>query len=213
MPYVTQMLQLYEQSIDAIRDGDEPAGKLTIGVSESLMIYYLPRLIPAFSEKYPHVRLEVKSVDYADLITQLKYGDYDVALLVEMADWEPSEVTLSTVRVEELKFVGALSTTPLTEQTMFVAERTRSWQQRVRSSMRKVIELPSIEAVKQCVLSGLGVSLLPSFVVQNELQAGSLQELHEAHPRDQVGIFTVHHEKKWVSASMNAFLKEVHILN
>ncbi|OOL15832.1 LysR family transcriptional regulator, partial [Klebsiella aerogenes] len=44
-------------------------------------------------------------------------------------------------------------------------------------TLENTIELWSIESIKQCVASNLGVSYLPRFAVEEELKRGTLVEL------------------------------------
>jgi DNA-binding transcriptional LysR family regulator len=68
------------------------------------------------------------------------------------------------------------------------------------------MEFQSIEAVKQCVAAGMGVSVLISVAVEAELADGKLAALRWEEPFE---VFTqmVWHEKRWKSPALRAFLQ------
>ena len=68
------------------------------------------------------------------------------------------------------------------------------------------MEFQSIEAVKQCVAAGMGVSVLPSVAVDEELEGGKLVTLRwEEH--FEVLTQMVWHKERWKSPALRAFLE------
>ncbi len=57
-------------------------GILKLGVIPTLAPYLLPLFIPAFTQKYPHVRLQITELTTEILIHQLKEGKIDTGLIV-----------------------------------------------------------------------------------------------------------------------------------
>lgn len=216
-PYVLEMINLYHQSIDAVKEGEEASGNLVIGVSESLMIYWLPEFIRSFMAKYPAINLELKAIDYQNVTNQLKSGDYDVALLVEMSGWQSDELTINKLTDEKLLLVHSSTIGNRgVPDTVLLAERSCSWRpvfeeylKKTGKQSTKAIELPSIESIKQCVLSGLGTSLLPYFAIATEIENGKLTETKINLSNDHAGIYTAHHKNKWVSACLTIFFEEL----
>ncbi|WP_059105272.1 LysR family transcriptional regulator [Shouchella shacheensis] len=217
-PYVDEMINLYHESIEAARGDEEPSGTLTVGVSESLMIYWLPHFIPSFMEKYPTIQLEVKAIDYQNVTQQLKRGDYDVVLFVEMSGWQSNELTIKKLTESKLVLVGSPTGTnqPTSEETIFLPERSCSWRptfeeyvQKMGERSGEIVELPSIESIKQCVMSGLGTSLLPFFAVKTEIENGILRASEIELSDEYAGIYTAYHKNKWLSACLTIFLKEL----
>lgn len=218
-PFVDEMIHLYHQSIEAVREDEVPSGTLTVGVSESLMIYWLPDFIPSFMAKYPDIHLEVKAIDYQNVTQQLKRGDYDVVLFVEMSGWQSNELTIKTLTESKLVPVGSATglNQPTSEETMFLPERSCSWRPVFEEYIQKAggrrfgktIELPSIESIKQCVMSGLGSSLLPFFAVKTEIENGELKQSGIEISDEHVGIYIAYHKNKWRSTCLNIFFEEL----
>ncbi len=212
-PYAIEIIELYAKAKAIVSEGEEPSGPLTIGASESLMVHWLPQLIMEFTQKYPKVELTLKSLQYENLTSQLKSGDIDIAMLVEMPNLHVSEMRINQISDERLCFIKSKHKGDKRER-MLVTEYHCSWRPVVDDYIKKTdtaiskIELPSLEAIKKSVLCGLGVSMLPYFVIKEELNNGELEEIKES--TSQLGIYTAIHKNKWLSKNMKAFL---HVLN
>jgi DNA-binding transcriptional LysR family regulator len=74
------------------------------------------------------------------------------------------------------------------------------------SGKPRIAPSKSIEAVKQCVAAGMGVSVLISVAVEAEIEDGKLAALRWEEPFE---VFTqmVWHEKRWKSPALRAFLE------
>jgi DNA-binding transcriptional LysR family regulator len=70
----------------------------------------------------------------------------------------------------------------------------------------KKMEFQSIEAVKQCVAAGMGVSVLPSVAVDAELKVGTLAALRWSEPFEVLTQMSWH-EARWMSPALRAFLE------
>ena len=67
------------------------------------------------------------------------------------------------------------------------------------------LDFNSVEAIKQCVIAGLGIGFLPEVAIAEEIAVGKLCALNWERP------FTVYtqivwHKDKWISPIMQAFL-------
>ncbi|MNN20154.1 HTH-type transcriptional regulator GltR [compost metagenome] len=71
------------------------------------------------------------------------------------------------------------------------------------------LEFWSIEAIKQCVMSGLGISFLPLITVRSELAEGKLARLNWNDEAQRVATQIVYHNKKWISPALSEFLNIV----
>ncbi|WP_269431680.1 substrate-binding domain-containing protein [Bacillus sp. JCM 19034] len=96
---------------------------------------------------------------------------------------------------------------------MLTTEYSCSWRPAIEEyisnqeddSMLKV-ELPSVEAIKKYVLCGLGISMLPRFIIKDELENNQLEELDLIGEYHSLGIYSAIHKDKWVSRNLEVFL-------
>ncbi|MFA1819466.1 LysR family transcriptional regulator [Virgibacillus oceani] len=214
LPYALEIIKLYSKSQEVIHTSDGPSGQLTIGASESLMIYWLPTIIMDFMEKYPKVELTIKSVQDSKLSSQLKNNEIDVALLIDLPHWHSKELTIKKLQDTQLSFIQSTKKqNKHIPEKMLVTEYSCSWRPAVEEYIRNEeygslakVELPSVEAIKKCVLCGLGKSILPHFVVKEEIDNGMLEESKVNGHYNLLNIYTVTHKDKWILTNLEAFL-------
>ena len=72
--------------------------------------------------------------------------------------------------------------------------------------MSHTIELWSIPTIKNLVMNDMGVTFLPKFTVQRELDRGELKEIPVALDNDEISAVCAHHKNKWISPSMRLFM-------
>jgi DNA-binding transcriptional LysR family regulator len=76
-------------------------------------------------------------------------------------------------------------------------------------SLNNTIELGSIEAIKKCVASNLGISFLPRFTIEEELDNGKLIELKLGSLDAKITALYAYHKNKWISPAMSLFIELV----
>ena len=69
------------------------------------------------------------------------------------------------------------------------------------------IELWSIETIKRLVLSDVGVTFLPRFSVEEELEQGTLAEIPTGLSETCITAVCGYHKNKWVSPLMQLFVE------
>lgn len=69
------------------------------------------------------------------------------------------------------------------------------------------MEVQSIEGIKRCVMSNLGVAFLPRFTVEAELEQGLLKECALDLTDGAMTAVCAYHKNKWKSPAMELFLK------
>lgn len=164
------------------------SGKLKISVV-STGKYVLPFFLSNFMDKNPGVQLEIDVTNKSKVLESLEKNEIDFALVsilpnnlnIEKIDLLSNKLFLigkSDLPVKpsskNLEFLGSL---PLifrengsgTRQTMerFILQHN--------IQVQKKMELTSNEAVKQAILSGLGLSIMPLIGIKNELSNGELK--------------------------------------
>ncbi|WP_079914601.1 LysR family transcriptional regulator [Paenibacillus sp. 32352] len=211
-----QMLDLYDQSKESIANQVNAA--VTIGTIDSLAAYYLPPYLQQLRQLHPGLGIQLLPDSEAELVAKVKEGEYDVALLL---DRHPADASLRciTVREEPLVLIAppghALTAAAeaalrdLEGCELIVSEGSCIY----RSTFEKVLrdngvayrigfELGSLEAIKHCVMNGLGIALLPRIAVEDELQRGKLAVIPFRHPDLRFQLQVLLHPKKWMSQTL-----------
>jgi DNA-binding transcriptional LysR family regulator len=225
LPFAEQALCAMQQGQRAVQSGAEPSGPLRVGVPESMLAYRLPQVLRIFHRRFPHVELIFRPQYDEVLPTMLETGKLDMAVCMIEASPNPSIKSI-LLRSERI-FLLAHPTHPLAAhrtvkpadlagQTLLLTEggcgyRLKLDRQMALQNIRpgNITEFSSVEAIKQCVLAGMGLGLLPAIVVARELRQHQIKALHWAGPSMDISTHILWHKDKWISPAMAAFMELV----
>jgi LysR family transcriptional regulator, low CO2-responsive transcriptional regulator len=163
--------------------------RLRIGAAASACQYILPGVIRELKKTNPKLVLQVELGDMADMVKLLEQNRIDLAFGVAREDKEDLETR--PIFKDELLFVFSPShpwaTTPsipredLRKQPLIVYQRNSSTTHMIDDYFREleivpstVMEISSIEAIKELVKLDLGVSVLAPWTADKELARGKL---------------------------------------
>ena len=68
------------------------------------------------------------------------------------------------------------------------------------------MQLNSIEAMKACVLKGIGVAMIPLMTVKEEVAQEKLTILPWPEPQLETAVLMIHHKDKWLSPPLKEFM-------
>jgi DNA-binding transcriptional LysR family regulator len=225
--------QTREAVVDAGVGSGEVTGSLTVSAPETLLTYRLPKLLALFHERHPKVRLSVRPSAIGRLVGSarkaVEEGRVDVAFVLDEPLGErahPAGLAAETLIAEEVTVIAptshALASAPavlpqdLRGETVLLPEAPESGcayrgQFERQLGLAGVVppekmEFQSIEAVKQCVAAGMGVSVLPSVTVDADLKTSALAALQWSEPFEVLTQMSWH-EDRWKSPALRAFLE------
>jgi len=225
IPYANELLNTVKKIENVGKFGDNITGELKIAVAESLMSYKLQNVLSMFKEKAPNVKLSLISLNCYAIKNILVNGEVDLGLMYDVGSQNDS---LSTEKLSDFNL--ALVCSPLFEQenldfckpnqkvnTSLIINEVESIYRKILESyffdnnifLNNTIELGSIEAIKKCVASNLGISYLPRFTVEEELENGKLKELTVGCSDAKITAIYAYHKNKWISPAMSLFIELV----
>lgn len=221
MPHVHEMIRVMSGLRQAAQQDAEPSGELRVAIGETLLAYKMPAVLERFKRLAPGVRLSLRSLncyvirdallaDEADLGIFYRVGN-DTALLMESFGEQPLVLVASPALSGGIDFTRPDQHLPV---SFIINEPQCIFRQIFESALRQraitldgTIELWSIESIKRCVASNLGVSFLPRFAVERELSSGELQELPFSPTPLVITALCAHHASKFVSPAMRVFME------
>lgn len=221
LTYAEKMLRLAEEARAAVPAGDEPRGTLAIGGAESLFAYRLPPVLSRYRACYPRVQLVFQPCTCPDVRRALNDGMLDVGLLVDEPLEYPNLVTEPLV--PEPLLVLAYPGHPLTRlprveprdligEPVVATETGCSYRRLFERTLVDAgahpdvtLEFGNIEAIKQCVMAGMGITILPEVTVATEVAQGRLVALPWAGPQYRIVTQMAWHKDKWLSPALRAF--------
>ena len=225
LPYAQEISRLHTIAEDALRSENELTGTLRIGAPESLAAFRLPRIIKEFRNLHPQVQIILKPGACWQLTEFIRSGELDLAFLLQ-PETEYKELCVTTLVHEEMTLVAPLGHPLLSldevdpihlkGETILHTEAGCTYRTLFERHLNAhgifpdpTLEFWSIEAIKQCVMAGLGISLLPLVTVWHELAEEKLGRLNWDDESQRVATQIAYHHKKWISPALTEFLRIV----
>jgi DNA-binding transcriptional LysR family regulator len=220
--YAERMLDLEEEARTVVSASEEPSGILTISAPETLCTYRLPEVLRHYRERHPRVKLHLVPSTFGDLRRYMLEVGADVAFMLDDPS-EPVGVMVETLLTEPLMLLAAPGD-PLTQFLEVGPEDIRGQQvllteggcgyravfERALASAgiypANIMEFNTVEAIKQCVMAGMGLTVLPTIAVHSEVEQGRLVPLAWTQPNFHVLTQMAVHRDKWLSPAVRAFL-------
>ncbi len=168
-------------------------GEVKIGATRSVGIYVLPDIMSAIAHEFPRLKLSLFTQSRVPTYEQLKKGELDLALV--LSDSSPGGLVTKPLRSEPLCFVvsprhplaakKSVSLKELNSTPFAIGIKGNEFSDMVDSILeRKGIPKPTegitisnLQGRKEAARAGVGVAILPSFAVRNEIRDGGLKKL------------------------------------
>lgn len=193
--HASEIVELITHLRDAVGNmKKEVAGELVIGASTIPGTYLLPRVITGFRKEYPSVFFRVIVSDSREIMEKML--DHELILGIVGTKTSHRDLKADALLDDELIVVAAPSLTrkkvmPL-RSLIGLPMVLREEGSGTRKEMERCLEVKGIsvddfnvagyfgstDAVKQAVKSGMGISILSRFAVQEELKYRALKEVN-----------------------------------
>jgi DNA-binding transcriptional LysR family regulator len=203
--YADRMVSLSSHLVQSVANLQALEGRVRVGVSESVALSWLPRLVTRANREYPQAVLEIDVDITARLWSRLAAGDYDIILLPEpIAQAEVMTESLGTLEFAwmaspQLKVPkGPLGPRQLEHLPIVTVSREsnlsaviETWFQRGRATPHVVNYCNSISAVASLTIAGVGISILPPSLFAAAVKAGELVRLETDPPLQPIRFWAV----------------------
>jgi DNA-binding transcriptional LysR family regulator len=223
LPLAERMVNDAEEMKGLFGDSEGVSGSLAIGAAESLCAFWLPPVLKEYRRRYPQVQVVIKVGRCPEFPRWLQQNTIDVAFTLsdESGERQLRQIDLfcgETVFVASPEHALAahpgLTPEDLGRQILILPEAEAAYRVDLENllaseqvKVNTIMEFGSLEAIKQCVKNGLGVSLLPKIAVKEELGRGELAALPwRGRPID-IRARLLFHRNKWLSPPLAALQK------
>ena len=212
---------LREMTQDFAAYRENGTGLVRIGASTSLGTYYLPALLAEFSVGYPRVKVTLVVENSAHIEERLLTNEFDLGFIGTAG--VSRDIVSEPFLEDELFFccapghplAGARSIAPerLSKERMIIREPGSATRATMEAHLNRrgisfphFMELGSVEAIKQVVMSGLGIGYFSALTVCNEISAGWLVRLRVSGLTAGRAFYIVRHRLKKETAMLTAFI-------
>jgi len=189
LPLLRQTVDALAKARDIAQEADSPGrGHLTIAAGTAVMSYILPEVLASFKRRYPEADVTVLSGKTTEVVRMVDDGIAHVGLVtsevshrnlvVEPLFWDPLGIVAAPNR-RQMQTLEDLAREPW----LLFARGTgfRTFIDSVFAvegiAPRVVMELESVEALKEMAAIGLGYTLVPLKAVRDYLREGRLLHL------------------------------------
>jgi len=191
--HAKKILQEMESARESLTHlGKWGRGRLRLGASTTACQHLIPPVLREFKESFPEHVITIEPGDTPELVAALLRQRIDLALSLE-ADKE-TQLDFHPLFTDELQFivgaqhpwacVGRVERAEIPRQNYILYGKhsvtfrlVEDYFRREQMVLNTVIELGSMEATKELVKLGLGVSILAPWIAQKEIEEGSLVSL------------------------------------
>lgn len=222
LDYAKQMLNLRESANSAIREmRNLHSGKVTISANEHTVFYLLP-LIEEFRKRHPMIKIEVQRGVASRIPKEITAREVELGVI----SFKPNDESIRSISVmsDQLLLIVApghrlagktsVSIKELEQETFIAHNAPSPYRKKVfetfdkfKTPLRISVELPSLEAIKRLVETGIGVALVPRLSAVSEVDSGRLSGLSVTEMKLERKLNIIYRKNSTLSHAAREFLK------
>lgn len=222
MPYVDMILQGAEQISNYGKSLSEISGTIKLAIPDSILIYTMQPFIQAFRHEAPNIQLVIHSLQAGQIIQAVMDGIADIGINCEKDSYPDTIIhnNLGTYRIllvaspfmdrGLLDFVTPHQRKPFSlicnEPDGYYQLEMNKYLDKKDIVLNQYMKVQSIEAVKRCVMNNLGIAVVPSYSVEEELKNGALIPIKTELDEKIYNAIYLYHKNKWISPQMKLAL-------
>jgi len=222
MPYIDMILQGAEQISNYGKSLSEISGSLKLAIPDSILIYNMQPFMQAFTHEAPNVQLIVNSIQSGEINQSVADGTADIGINCEKDSYPDS-----IIHKKLGKYKAVLVASPFANSNLldFITPHQRKPISLICNEpdgyyqldmdkylsgkdilLNPPMKVQSIEAVKRCVMNNLGIAVVPTYSIGEELKNGSLMPIKTELDEKKYDSFYIYHKNKWISPQMELAL-------
>jgi DNA-binding transcriptional LysR family regulator len=222
LPYCREMLAQHEAALGALAEWKGlKQGVVRIGAGPTLSSYLLPALLRKFRRILPGVDLYVETGNSAGLIEGVGNGQFDLAMLVSSqfreepnlaveASWDVEYVLVSNLRnVPRHCAISALLPFPfiLYSKGSRIEDLIDRYFAEIGFQPKVIMTFDNAEAIKAMIRTGLGISMLPMWIVDGDLKRGALSLIRQRERRLFSKVELASRKSNYLPGAVQAFVQ------
>lgn len=222
--YAVSIRNDLEQAKNAVADPSTLSGKLCLGTIESICASIFPDLLAEYHRLHPEVTISIVTDSPGVLLDRMNENTIDIVYLLDRRIYnnrwcktleEPEENIFVASPDHELALAKReLELDEVLRFPFFLTEKDASYRHMleqylasINRSVKPFLEIGSTEFIIHMLLKNTGISFLPKFTVQRELQQKQLTALNVRGFQMQTWRQIFYHKNKWVTREMQEFLR------
>jgi DNA-binding transcriptional LysR family regulator len=184
--------EMSEARAELGRLGKWGQSRLRLGASTTACQHVLPGVLREFKDSFPNCTISIEPGDTPEMIEALRNHKIDLAVNLEPRRGEPLD--FRPLFTDELQFIvspqhpwaraGKVERDEIARQNYIVYKRRSYTSEMIEAHFRaddivlfSQLDLGNMEAIKELVKLGIGISILAPWTAKNEIKAGTLVAL------------------------------------
>ncbi|MET0261932.1 MAG: LysR family transcriptional regulator [Rariglobus sp.] len=194
LPHVERILREMQDARTALEELQNwGQGRLRVGASTTACHHILPTVLREFKQSFPKCVIKIESGDHPRQLELLRSNQVDIALTLE-SEANADDLDFRPLFDDELRFLvspmhpwavkGRAPREEVSAETLVLYNKSSYTFRLVADyfreegvSLQNVIELGSMEAIKELVKIGIGAGVLAPWIARDELARGVLVSL------------------------------------
>ena len=190
LEHANRILYDVHQAKASMNDTDELKNPLHIGTIESLCTVKFPKIIRKFREQYPRVSIRITVDSPEKLIQMMEHNELDLIYILDTPRWDSNWIKVME-KAEPVMFVTSVShrlakernllLDDLLKESFYLTERNANYRQALdgqlalrRKELSPMLEISDTAFIKKMLMRGGGVSFLPRFAVEDDIEKKKL---------------------------------------
>lgn len=231
MPYAQQMLRLEEQIGQDIKGAATTQGVLKIAMADSLCSGLFSKYLLVYRRLFPNISVVTQTGTTDELFSKLNNNEVDVVYTLDNRIFR-SDMVVQQEQRENIYFCAAadhplarrlreedtvLTWEDIQKYPLYLTEEGVSYRFNLERQLAEMgydlrpdIELGNVQTLLQITAQSDGISFLPEFVIQTEVEKGTITVLPVKCLQIQVWRQLIYHKGKYITPAMEGMLSILH---
>ncbi|WP_051014022.1 MULTISPECIES: LysR family transcriptional regulator [unclassified Dehalobacter] len=183
--YAENIIKFSSEALSSFSEKNTKIGKITIGANESFSVVRLPIILKNFIQKYPNAEVNLKFGSVKEIYEALHNNEADIAFFLTR-EVSYSDLVVETLIEEDIVAVvppnhpltlkSSVSILDFENQDLIITQENCTYRAMIQELLSErnihphsIIGINNIYAIKQLVMSGLGIAILPRISVEQEI--------------------------------------------
>ncbi|MDD7412813.1 MAG: LysR family transcriptional regulator [Eubacteriales bacterium] len=220
--YAQNILRMTENACREMNNTSGVSGQLRIALAESLCMIGFPEVLGRYHQLYPQVQVIVSTATTTDMFRALAQNDVDLVYQLDtrvyrsdavIALEEPVRVVFVAPREHPLASRKTVTLAECAACPFILTEKGMSYRSQLDECLARngleiqpFLEIGNPEIIARMVAKGMGLSLLPEFIVAEHVRRGEIVQLEVEGFSAGLWRQLIYHKGKWISPAMQAMI-------
>lgn len=225
LEYAHKILQLSDESKQALSITDTLKGIIHVVTSDSICEDMVRNCYLDFSRKYPDIKLKFTTADTKDMFAMLDQNKADVIMTLDSHYYNRNYIIAKEKKID-MHFVAGLNNPlsckknvtfkDLAEYPLFLTEKNMGYRRHFEEELAKrsievepALEIGRTDLIVKLLERSNGISYLPDFVTAESVASGKLRYLDILDFDTDIWKQLIYHKNKWLSSVLKTFIEYV----